>query len=129
MSANELLVWMSARSQGSWQQFRAAVEELQLAEGSGSQETEDDSPAMSVMPRYQILRLNFERLGHAEFFAGASPNGWRVTPPTLAAAEGQNGWHASWSVPEHQNYCSGFALQRCNTIYKRLLSMITQISS
>jgi hypothetical protein len=95
MSANELLVWMSARSQGSWQQFRAAVEELQLAEGNGSQETEDDSPAMSVMPQYQILRLNFERLGHAEFFAGASPSGWRVTPPTLAAAEGQNGWRAT----------------------------------
>jgi hypothetical protein len=95
MSTNELLVWMSARGQGSWQQFRAAVEELQLAEGNGSQGTEDDSPAMSVVPRYQILRLNFERLGHAEFFAGASPSGWRVTPPTLAAAEGQNGWRAT----------------------------------
>ena len=31
MSADALLLWMSARRQGSWQQFRAAVEELHSA--------------------------------------------------------------------------------------------------
>ena len=97
MSANELLVWMSARSRGSWQQFRAAVEELQLnnAECDESRETEDDTRDTSALPRYQTLRLNLERLGHAEFFAGAEPSGWRVTPPTLAAAEGRNGWRGT----------------------------------
>lgn len=97
MSANELLVWMSARSRGSWQQFRAAVEELQLnnAEGDESRETEDDTRDTSALPRYQTLRLNLERLGHAEFFAGAEPSGWRVTPPTLAAAAGRNGWRGT----------------------------------
>jgi hypothetical protein len=97
MSANELLVWMSARARGSWQQFRAAVEELQLnnAEGDESRETDDDRRDMSALPRYQTLRLNFERLGHAEFFEGAAPSGWRITPPTLAAAEGRNGWRAT----------------------------------
>ena len=37
MSANELLVWMSARSRGSWQQFRGAVEELQLINAEGDE--------------------------------------------------------------------------------------------
>ena len=93
MSVNELFVWMSARSQGSWQQFRAAVEELQLnnAEGDELASSEDETRDTSALPRYQMLRLNFERLGHAEFFAGAEPNGWRVTPPTLIAAKSQNG--------------------------------------
>jgi hypothetical protein len=86
---------MSARSQGSWQQFRAAVEELQLnnVEVNGlSQEAEDDVRDTSALPRYQLLRLNLEKFGHAEFFAGAEPSGWRVTPPTLASVQIRDGW-------------------------------------
>jgi hypothetical protein len=30
VNANRLLLWMSARRQGSWSQFRAAVEELHI---------------------------------------------------------------------------------------------------
>jgi hypothetical protein len=38
------------------------------------------------------LRLNLQRLGHAEFFAGAGGADWRVTPPSLAVTQRANGW-------------------------------------
>jgi len=81
--ANELLLWLSARSEGSWQQFRAAVEELYFAD--------DDSYPGGVgtneggFPLQQQLRLDFECLSHAEFFERDSRYYWRVAPPTLAA--------------------------------------------
>jgi hypothetical protein len=93
MSANSLLLWMSARRSGSWVQFRAAVEELHLgadleAEGEG-----DDAPDQFALPLYQSLRFNFQRVGHAEFFGGAGDGReWRVTPPTLAITRRSNGW-------------------------------------
>jgi hypothetical protein len=78
MKADELLLWLSARREGSWRQFRAAVEELH-SKGTGSC-AEDDQ-----FPLHQHLRLDFQRLAHVEFFARGCENGWRVTPPTLAA--------------------------------------------
>jgi hypothetical protein len=84
MKPNELLFWLSARREGSWQQFRAAVEELHSTEG----DSENDGSAIlgeGDFPIYQQLRLNFERLGHAEFFTRDCEKGWRVAPPTLAA--------------------------------------------
>ncbi len=83
MSANELLYWMSARGQGSWQQFRAAVEELHMIGGENGPGDEGDTPA-ETFPLYQTLRMNLQRLGHAEFFAGAGDQEWRITPPALA---------------------------------------------
>ncbi len=84
MKPNELLFWLSARREGSWQQFRAAVEELHS--------TEDDSesdgnaiPGEGKFPLHQKLRLDLECLGHVEFFARGCEKGWRVAPPTLAA--------------------------------------------
>ncbi|MBI2930714.1 MAG: hypothetical protein HYY16_03610 [Planctomycetes bacterium] len=94
MSANSLLLWMSARREGSWQQFRVAVEELHLGDNDGEQdETEEDSTTdQYALPLYQALRLNLQRLGHAEFFAGARGSDWRVTPPSLAVTQHARGW-------------------------------------
>jgi hypothetical protein len=77
MTANELLLWLSARKQGSWPQFRGAVERLELME---SEEAGQDT----ALPLHQRVRLNLERLGHVEFDASGCENGWRVVPPTLA---------------------------------------------
>jgi hypothetical protein len=82
VTPNALLLWMSARSEGSWQQFRAAVEELHLpSEAPGSP---DDDAESSGLRAYWRLRLNMQRFGHAEFAAGAAGADWRVAPPTLA---------------------------------------------
>src|ERR1700693_4891014 len=67
MSANNLLLWMSARSRGSWQQFRAAVEELHLDDGDAGAKEDDDSHDQFALPLYQTLRFNLQRVGHAEF--------------------------------------------------------------
>jgi hypothetical protein len=94
MTANKLLLWMSARGQGSWQQFRAAIEQLHISESESDdkQGAEDDARDTHVLPLYQGLRLNLQRLGHAEFFAGAGSNEWRVAPPSLAATKQLDGW-------------------------------------
>jgi hypothetical protein len=77
--ANELLFWLSARRQGSWQQFRQAVEERH------SSDSEADSANNDEFPLHQQLRLNLERLAHVEFFAKNCEHGWRIAPPTLAS--------------------------------------------
>lgn len=79
MKANELLLWLSARREGLWQQFRAAVEELHSDDGETGAEDNDE------FPLHQQLRLDLERLAHVEFFARDCEKGWRVAPPTLAA--------------------------------------------
>lgn len=91
MKANELLFWLSAKRHGSWRQFRAAVQELHCLDQNASEELTriDDS-----FPLHQQLRLNFERLGHAEFFCGGCEEGWRVAPPTLATHSHANGVRA-----------------------------------
>lgn len=92
MSANHLLLYMSARGQGSWQQFRAAVEELHLiGPESAIGSEEHDGPDPDGLPLYQLLRLNLQRLGHAEFFAGASGSDWRIAPPSLGVTNHKRG--------------------------------------
>jgi hypothetical protein len=92
VSANALLYWMSARSGGSWQQFRAGVEELHLVEDENLSGEGDDSPDQFALPLYQELRFNMQRVGHAEFFSGAGDKDWRVTPPSLATIQSESGW-------------------------------------
>jgi hypothetical protein len=93
MSANLLLLWMSARSQGSWAQFRAAVEELHVTEDGEVTGEGDDAPDQYALPLYQTLRFNLQRVGHAEFFAGAGDGAeWRIAPPALAASRRAGGW-------------------------------------
>lgn len=93
MSAESLLLWMSARVQGSWLQFRAAVEELHVEdsdEAAGA--SDEESVPERGLPLYHTLRLNLQRLGHAEFFAGAGGSEWRIAPPCLAVTA----WKQSW---------------------------------
>lgn len=92
MSANALLLWMSARREGSWQQFRAAVEELHIGESNDPRGEDDDAPDQFALSLYQTLRLNLQLIGHAEFFAGANDADWRVTPPSLAVTQRASGW-------------------------------------
>jgi len=84
MKPNELLLWLSARREGSWQQFRVAVEELHSTESDSASYGSATSGEVEF-PLHQKLRLDLERLGHVEFFACGCEKGWRVVPPTLAA--------------------------------------------
>lgn len=81
MTPNELLLWMSARKEGSWVQFRSAVETLDLA--ASAERGEEDL----TLPLHQRIRYNLERLGHIEFDAGECEDGWRVAPPVLALSD------------------------------------------
>lgn len=78
MGPNELLFWLSARSSGSWHQFRSAVEEI-ISDGV---ESKDGGP--EFYPLYQRLRFSLQSLAHVEFDAEGCENGWRITPPVLA---------------------------------------------
>lgn len=78
MNTDALLFWLSARREGSWRQFRAAVEELN---DSGERGGEMDEGFQA----HHRLRLDFDGLAHAEFFARDCEAGWRIAPPTLAA--------------------------------------------
>jgi hypothetical protein len=77
MTPNELLLWLSARKEGSWSQFRGAVERLDLADT-------DEEEGDTSLPLHQRVRFNLERLGHLEFGTAESESAWRVVPPTLA---------------------------------------------
>jgi hypothetical protein len=92
VSADALLFWMSARRQGSWQQFRTAVEELHVGESNNLGGEDDDAPDQFALSLYQTLRFNLQRQGHAEFFSGAGDGDWRVTPPSLAVTRHSRGW-------------------------------------
>jgi len=81
MTPNELLLWLSARKEGSWPQFRGAVETLGLA--NQTDEAEQDTS----LPLHQRVRFNLERLGHVEFAAKECEDGWRVVPPTLVLSQ------------------------------------------
>jgi hypothetical protein len=93
MKANELLLWLSARREGSWQQFRAAVEELHSAEND-SDLNGDSQTGDKEFPLHQQLRLNLECAAHAEFFERDSKYVWRIAPPVLAAHPGPGGFRA-----------------------------------
>ena len=84
VSANDLLIWMSARVEGSWPQFRAAVERLQAEDDVGGNSETDEEAMSDNLPVYQAVRLGLERLAHVEFRSVVSDRGWRVVPPTLA---------------------------------------------
>ena len=93
MKANELLLWLSARREGSWQQFRAAVEELHSAENDPEQNGDSQSDN-DEFPLHQQLRLNIECAAHAEFFERDSKYVWRIAPPVLAAHPAPSGFRA-----------------------------------
>lgn len=87
MSSNSVLFWMSARAHGTWQQYATAVEELHLPEEGEENEADDEDSAVGGLTLQNLLRLNLQRLGHAEFRAGARPFDWRIAPPVLAVQD------------------------------------------
>lgn len=93
MNANDLLLWLSAKGSGNWTRYRAAVEELSLADcaDDDGEALSDEASDNAGLPMYHRLRFNIERLGHAEFFRKEFPNGWRVVPPTLACRRTDSG--------------------------------------
>lgn len=76
MRANELLLWLSARREGSWQQFRQAVEALHSSDVDANSENDDE------FPLHQQLRIDLERLAHVEFFATNCSVRCRTASPT-----------------------------------------------
>ncbi len=93
MSVNNLLIWMSARGEGSWQQFRAAVEEFHVESSASEEDGETgENTTSSDLPVYQALCLGFQRLGHVEFFSAGTDKDWRVAPPALAAIRQGEQW-------------------------------------
>ena len=93
MKANELLLWLSARREGSWRQFRAAAEELHSTD-NGFEANESSGTGDDEFGLHQRLRLDLECLAHVEFFASSCEEGWRVTPPILAVHPMPNGFRA-----------------------------------
>lgn len=93
MNANNLLVWLSAKGSGSWSRYRAAVDEVQVSDHANGDDEDlrENVPDSSSLPVHHRLRLNLERLGHAEFFRKDFQNGWCVVPPVLACARNQAG--------------------------------------
>jgi hypothetical protein len=78
MGPDELLLWLSARREGSWGQFRSAAEEIL----SGA----DGIPANGRAASYQEMRFALEQLGHVEFEGRDGEGGWMVAPPVLAVS-------------------------------------------
>lgn len=112
MSSDKLLFWMSARTSGSWQQFRTAVEELHLdADEDGDADMTDEVVGADGLSLYQALRLNLQRLGHAEFITAARALEWRVTPPSVAI------------IPQHDHVFGIVAGARSLKLLDRLSSV------
>jgi hypothetical protein len=67
------------------------LDELSLSSNSDVGEDSDDTRIdMQTFPIYHRIRQNLERLGHAEFFRGDFPNGWRIVPPILASGSNED---------------------------------------
>ena len=93
MSVNKLLTWMSARGSGSWAQFRAAVEELDVDSCDAEDDAENRADATaSDLPVYHSVRFALERLAHIEFYSSATRAYWRVVPTTLAVHQEDDQW-------------------------------------
>src|SRR5690242_9562936 len=81
MSPNELLLWLSARKEGSWRQFLTAIERLDLISSTADQ--------ASSFPLHQRVKSNLQRLAHVEFNSPHQEKDWRIVPPVLAISSHQ----------------------------------------
>ena len=93
MNPNDLLLWLSAKKSGTWSRYRAAVDELQIFEEKSNDDEDlgEDVPDNTSLAIHHRLRLNLERLGHAEFFRKDSKSGWCVVPPILVCSASKVG--------------------------------------
>src|SRR5260370_42569751 len=113
MTPNELLLWLSARREGSWQQFRGAVQSLDLA--SNNDETDEAS-----LPLHQRVRFSLERLAHVEFDAAECENGWRVVPPSLALFKHERGATAALCGARTPNLINRIAAAAARLSFERI---------
>jgi len=90
VKANELLLWLSARREGSLRQYRAAFEELSA--NDDTQAVEATTSESTKFPEHVRLRLDLGRLAHVEFFARGCEEGWRVAPSTVVARSVGGEW-------------------------------------
>ncbi|MBK9622563.1 MAG: hypothetical protein IPO31_25560 [Candidatus Obscuribacter sp.] len=95
MSINDLLLWMSMREQGSWTQFRDAVERFHV-DSNYVQDGNDSGGliASGTQPSYQNVSFDLQRLAHAEFFFSTEDSGadWRVVPPCISIHNHNDLW-------------------------------------
>ena len=89
MRVDHLLLWLSAKGNGSWSQFRGAVEALLASQTNESRDSDEEKSGSganhSVLPVHQQIRLELQRLGHVEFSWNERGHGsWQVVPPTIA---------------------------------------------
>ena len=89
MRLDHLLLWLSAKGNGSWSQFRGAVEALLSDQNNESRDSDEEKAGSganhSVLPVHQQIRFELQRLGHVEFSWNEEGQGsWRVVPPTIA---------------------------------------------
>jgi hypothetical protein len=93
VTLDHLLLWLSAKGQGSWSQFRGAVEALCAEQNDVVLEADDEgerpAKASSDLPIYQQARFSLQRLGHVEFFSNLGNQDWRVVPSALALRPSQ----------------------------------------
>jgi hypothetical protein len=83
---------MSARVEGSWQQFRSAVEAFHVEEDAGDDDEGGEGATAGDLPLYQTIRLGLERLAHVEFVLEGADRRWRVVPPALAVNQHGDQW-------------------------------------
>jgi hypothetical protein len=82
--ADSLLLLLSAKEQGSWQQFRSAVEELHVPDPADeTDDLEATSDGEASFPIYRVLQSSLSALVHVSF---REDNAWRVIPPALAVS-------------------------------------------
>lgn len=113
MNSNDLLLWLSTTGQGTWSRYRAALDELTVADlpGEALEDAGEEIPDPGTLPQHLRFKLNLERLGHAEFFRHDFKNGWRVAPPSLVA------------IPDSGGACGVL----CGARTDQLLTQLTQI--
>lgn len=86
---DSLLLLLSAKEQGSWQQFRDAVEEFHVPDPTDeSDDFADTSDADTTFPIYRVLQYSLSALGHVSF---DEVNAWHVVPPALAVSHHEPG--------------------------------------
>lgn len=95
MSINDLLLWMSMRGQGTWTQFRDAVERFHI-DGKFGDDGSDSEELMTAGTQhsYQNVSFDLQRLAHAEFFFSTNDADadWRVVPPCISIQNHNNHW-------------------------------------
>ncbi len=85
MSADNLLLCLSAMGSGSWRQYRKAIDNI-FADYDGDAHGED-GVEVGQMPIRHIVKHNLQVSGHIEFMNGDGYD-WFAVPPTLACHSG-----------------------------------------